>query len=284
MNPVQEKDDGKLAQLRELLLKDEELARQAVEEDVNSLKEIILNRENFGNHLAPHLADNVEYLQQNYPNLFGRYLGEAIKLQIRNSQGEIIDALYPIIGKLISKYLREEFRRISEQIDQRLSDPFSWKNIRLRAKALFTGTSYQEMLIKETNQISVEQLFVIDKNSGLLLGHASFKPITSPDMVAGMLKGVQDFVEHALETQKQELETLEYDRNTILLYHFETITFAVVIEGEPDANFKQDMRDQLFSFIEQHPVHASNSVTQADQDALAQKLQLHFNGFDQNDQ
>ena len=148
MNPVQEKGDARLAQLRELLLKDEELARRAVEEDVNSLKAIILNRESFGNHIAPHLAENVEYLQQNYPNLFGQYLGEAIRLEIRDSQGEIIDALYPIIGKLISKYLREEFRKISEQIDRRLSDPFSWKNIRLRFRAIFSGASYQEFLEK----------------------------------------------------------------------------------------------------------------------------------------
>ncbi len=274
-------EDPRLEQLRSLLLQEDRLAQQTVSGQLEQLSDIVLEQDHLAEHLKPHFEKQVSYLKENFPALFGRYLGEAIRLQIRDSQNEIIDALYPIIGKLISRYLRAELQRISQQIDERLSNPFSWKNLKLRWKSIRTGVPYQEVLMDANAQAEIKEIFVIDKQSGMLLGHHSLEGITHPDMVAGMLKGLQDFVEHALETAAENLEFLEYDRHTFLLHHFQTVTFAIVADGELNASFRNRLRDHVFTFYEDNPVHTGSSSNRAEQEVLAEKLKAHFDGFNQ---
>ncbi|MFK7924516.1 MAG: hypothetical protein AB8H47_21345 [Bacteroidia bacterium] len=281
---IKESSEARLDQLRDLLFEEELRAQSLLEKDVHTLRKIVLEEEEFADHLNPHFQRNVEYLKENFPHLFGRYLGEAIKIQIRDSQSEIIDALYPIIGKLINKYLRAEIQRISQQLDSKLSDPFSWNMLKLRWQAFRSGVSYQELLMQQASSADIQEVFVIDKSSGMLLGHHSLNDITHPDMVAGMLKGLQDFVEHALETAAEELEILEYDRHTFLLHHLETITVAVVVDGELNANFRSRLRKHIFDFMELYPVRAGEIRNRADQEEIAGKLKTHFDGFNQMDQ
>lgn len=280
---VPQQDDPRLEQLRSLLLEEELLVQAGLREEVAQLKSILMEQDKLAAHLKPHFEDQITFLKENFPNLFSRYLGEAIRLQIRESQSEIIDALYPIIGKLISRYIKAEFQRISQQVDDRLKDPFSWKSLKLRLKAWRTGVSYEEILMESTAEAKIKEIFVIDKNSGMLLGHHSLEGITHPDMVAGMLKGLQDFVEHALETASEKLEFLEYDRHTFLLHHFQTVTFAVVVDGELNATFRNRLRDHLYAFYETNPVRADQTVNRADQEELAEQLKGHFDGFNQRE-
>ncbi|MEL6589345.1 MAG: hypothetical protein AAFQ87_09625 [Bacteroidota bacterium] len=281
---IKESGEARLDQLRDLLFEEELRAQTLLEKDVLMLRKIVMEEEELADHLEPHFQRNVEYLKENFPHLFGRYLGEAIKIQIRDSQAEIIDALYPIIGKLISKYLRAEIQRISQQLDNRLSDPFSWNTLKLRWKAFRSGISYEELLMQQAAKGQIKEIFVIDKDSGMLLGHHSLGGVTHPDMVAGMLKGLQDFVEHALDTASEELEEIEYDRHTFLLHNLETITIAVVVDGDFSANFRSRLRKHIFDFVEKHPVRAGEIRNHADQQALAAKLNMHFDGFNQVDQ
>ena len=133
-NPPQEL----LEQLRQLLLSDDRERHEEIQGRLEEL-EAFVKRDDFHEKLEPFLEEHLTYLQKNFPELFGKHLGTAIKVQIRESQSEIIDALYPIIGKLIGKFLRTEIERISEQIDRRLQDPFSFSSFKLRLKAFFTG-------------------------------------------------------------------------------------------------------------------------------------------------
>jgi hypothetical protein len=284
MNPKQDDADSRLHTLRELLLAEDRMVQENIGQEVNQLKDILLEEDKLEAHLKVHFEGQVKYLQEHFPKLFGRYLGEAIKLQIKSSQNDIIDALYPIIGKMIGRYLKAEIQRISQQIDEKLQNPFSFENIKLRLKSIFSGVSYHEVLMEEVARAELQEIFVIDKESGMLLGHHSLEGITHPDMVAGMLKGLQDFVEHALERASEELEFLEYESHTFLLHHFQTVTFAIVVDGELNATFRSRLRQYVYDFYEKHPVHATSNINRAEQEALAQQLKQHFDGFNQVDQ
>ena len=178
MASVEEDSAAKLDLLRALLLEDERLSRTEIEQEVNHLREILLQEDKFSEHLAPHLSEQLTYLKENFPDLFGRYLGEAIKIQIRDSQDEVVDALYPIIGQLIGTYVRKEIKRISGQIDEKLKDPFSLDSLKMRWKAFTSGVKYEEYLLQKGMASKIEEIFIIDKVSGMLLGHHSIKGIT----------------------------------------------------------------------------------------------------------
>ena len=150
--------EGLLNELRSLLRFDDSEEKAEFIARIDSLQEEIRDEELFEEKIKPHFEKNIAYLQENFPDLFSKYLATAIKAQIRDSQDEIIDALYPIIGKLIAKYIRAEIDRISQRVDDRLEDPFS--NFRLRVKAFFSGVSYQEMLMREGALAILEEIFV----------------------------------------------------------------------------------------------------------------------------
>lgn len=267
-----------LEELRHLLLAEDREKRSELWQRLEQL-EAEVQKDEFQEKIEPYLEEQLSMLQQNFPELFGKHLGTAIKVQIRESQSEIIDALYPIIGKLIGKYLRAEIERISQQIDQRLQDPFSFSSLKLRFKALFTGVSYQELLLESTAQPKIEELFVIEAETGLPMGHFSLNNLSHPDMVAGMLTGIKSFVEHAFEKTNEELNTLEYEKYKILLHTFENFYIAAVVEGNLNAKFEQELRDTIFEFCRLNPIEKQHNITQVTKEELSQKLQTHFQGF-----
>ncbi|MEM6801831.1 MAG: hypothetical protein AAF696_10545 [Bacteroidota bacterium] len=283
MLEVQNKQEaeGLLVELRSLLTSDDSEVKEEMLQRIDSLQKEIRDEDLFEEKIKPHFEKNIAYLQENYPNLFGKYMATAIKAQIRDSQDEIIDALYPIIGKLIAKYIRAEIDRISQRVDQRLDDPFS--GIKLRVKAFFSGVSYDEMLMRESAQAVLEEIFVIRKEDGLLMGHFSLEDVSHPDMIAGMLTGIKSFIEHAFEKTSQELETLEYENHTILIFNFQSFYFAAVEQGPIKAEFKERLRNSIFSFCEEHEVIADQSLNKAVIDSLSLELKEHFYGFNQLD-
>ncbi len=267
-----------LQELRQLLLNPDRQSQRQLEEGLRRLEHLVEDEEELAGLLAPLFEEHTAYLKDHFPQLFSKSLGAAIKLQIRESQGEIIDALYPIMGKLIRKYLRAEIARISQQIDDRLQDPFSLETLKLRLQAFFTGTSYQELLLRKTALPVLEDLFIIDKENGLSLAHHSLHKLTQPDVVAGMLTGIKSFVEHAFDQGAQELEQLAYEEFKVYIFSFETFYVAAGVSGQPDAAFIDNLYQKILAFLEEHPVRVKAQVTREDQDSLSESLQTYFDG------
>ncbi|MEO0895158.1 MAG: hypothetical protein AAFY71_01980 [Bacteroidota bacterium] len=292
-NPLQKKsikanrsEEGFFGEVKKFFLKEEHKVQDDLYERLNEIESLLASSDKLDKKLKPHfdkhLEEHVTYLQENYPDLFGKYMATAIKKGIKDSQEEIIDALYPIIGKLISKFLRMELEKLSQMIDQRLQDPFSFDNLKLRVKALFSGVSYEEMLITRMGRPQVEEVFLINKENGLPLGHFSIDSVTQPQAVAGMLTGIKDFVEHAFEKEDTELETLSYDKYEIILFNFETFYFATVVEGKPHAIFRKELYDTAMNFCEKHPIWVKEAITGASQAQVGEALKDHFHEINQH--
>jgi len=285
---ISRKDEGILGEVKKFFLKEDREVQNEINERLAEIETIFAEREKFEDKLEPileaRLQEHVQYLQENYPELFGQYLATAIKQQIKESQEEIIDALYPIIGKLIGRYLRMELEKLSQMIDQRLQDPFSFSNLKLRVKAFFTGISYEELIISQMRRPKVEEIFLINKENGLPLGHYSLETVTHPEAVAGMLTGIKSFVEHAFDKQETELETLSYDKYEIILFNFETFYFASVVEGKPHAIFKKELYEEALSFCEDNPVWAKGAITNESQEQVSSALKVHFNDINRTEQ
>lgn len=271
-----------LEELRAILLTPDRESQSTVMERLAELEKALVDDKAFEERLTPHLEAQVVHLQKNFPKLFGQFLGPAIKHQIEEEREVIIDALYPIIGKLIAKYLKEEIKRISERIDESMKDPFSLSTLKFRAKALFAGVSYQELLFREvTNRHKLEEIFIIQKDSGLSMAHYSLNEVTRSQMVAGMLTGIKSFLEDAFQKGTQELDTLEYEDYRIKIYPFPRFYVATVIEGSPDQEYERFLKKYVDEFCAKEPIPAREEVTQVIQDRLSLALKEHFHGFNQ---
>jgi hypothetical protein len=79
------------------------------------------------------------------------------------------------------------------------------------------------------NQTSVEQIFVIEKGSGLIISSVSKQESIDEDMIAGMLTAIKSFVEDAFKRDLQSLELIQYELFEIHIQNFTSYYFAVVI-------------------------------------------------------
>jgi hypothetical protein len=102
------------------------------------------------------------------------------------------DALYPIIGGTILKYLAETMQEINTKVEQAVSV----EGISRKVKAKLQGISEAELLMKETTPQTVKAVFLIQKESGLVISgvQQSEQEQLESDMVAGMLTAIRSFV------------------------------------------------------------------------------------------
>ena len=125
-DPAVNKDQDRFRHLQQLLLDEDREVSSNIKEEVEQLRAQLVSPEEINARVSPFIEDKVKYLQENFPELFGPIMAQTIKQQIADSQDEMIDALYPIIGKLIKKFISKEMERLSEQIDRQINETFSW--------------------------------------------------------------------------------------------------------------------------------------------------------------
>ncbi|MFK7786464.1 MAG: hypothetical protein AB8B56_15190 [Crocinitomicaceae bacterium] len=155
---------------------------------------------------------------------------------LNNSKDQVVDMLGPHVGKLIRKFIRSEMERINEEITK-------------RRKALFSFDFLKRNKKKEANG-QLEQVFVIHKDSGLVIGEFGNEDTIEPDLVASMLTAIKSFVQSAFGDGDSDLESLEYGEYTILLFNFEQFYFALITEGIISKEMKSIYFDQCLELAD----------------------------------
>lgn len=229
--------------------------------------------------VEPYFDEKLDFLRENFPDLFGEAMARTIKQQIRDSKDEMIDALYPIIGRLIRRFVAKELERLSERIDQSINDAFSWKWWVRRMRGWARGESAADQVVKDLVRAEIVEAFIVDKDSGLLAGVWSPEQKADQDMVAGMLTAIKSFVESAFESGSQDLETIEYETYKILLHNFQTYYIAVIVSGAVTADFKGRLYDFVLAFEERHRITTRTDMTDDIVQSNSKLLKASFDEF-----
>lgn len=247
-----ETSDQKIEELKYLLLDEDRIEINALREEIAHLKTIIKDKKLLDKEVGPIISEHLNQYTKDIPKNLGKSITKTLKLEIENSQDKIVDILYPIMGKLIKKYIQKEFEKLSEQINKKLKRRFSFGGIKRKIKSIFTGVKEEDIVVEELSETKIEELFIIEKNSGLLKGNYSTTNTIDKDVLSGMLTAIKSFVEDALKTGNDDLETIEYGLYNIHIQNFNTYYIASVIHGVFDISFKEDLREQLFEFSQKH--------------------------------
>ena len=237
------KKDNRFDLLRELLLEEDR-------EKISALNQEIIAREKIAARVDPLIDEKIKDLRENFPEYFGDTITETIKVQIRDSQDEVVDALYPIMGKMVKKFIIAEITKLSENINDKVKKTFSFKGIFKRFKGRLSGVSDGDVILQDAFKPKIEEVFVIEKNSGILLGNHSTGNIANKDMVSGMLTAIKAFAEDAFSKEGQNLEDVKFETFQILLYNFKTVYVAVAASGVLNTEFKGKLTDQVNDFAE----------------------------------
>ena len=267
--------------LKKILLEQEWEERKELAQKLEDLDEQLNKRERFETKVDPILKDQELRFQNNFPKLFGPQITETISRQIKDSQDEVVEALYPIIGRMIKKYITSEIQKLSDKVDQQMELAFSWEGWKLRIKAWISGTPQKEVMLSKLIEPKIEEIFVIEKDSGLLMGSFSKNKSVDQDMVAGMLTAIKTFVEDAFNTDSQELESIDYQNFKIVLKSFNSFYIAVVTSGGMNAAFRDRLDDVLIDFADRVLKKARDG--EAVEEQISGRLAEFFNEFDNGD-
>ncbi|MGB6297474.1 MAG: OmpA family protein [Rivularia sp. (in: cyanobacteria)] len=237
-------DNGELSELRSLLLGIEppKLHRfyekldnpQVDAEDVSDiLPEAIILRTMQDEQLTEAMVPTVE---------------QAIDTSVKKDIDILSEAIFPIIGPATRKAIATALDEMLQSFNYALEHSLSPQSLKWRIEARQTGKSFAEVVLLRTLVYRVEQVFLIDKNSGLMLQHVVAPKIEAqdPSLVSAMLTAIQDFVKDSFNVDKHEgLHTLEFGELTIWIEEGPLCVLAGIIRGNAPEELRLVFRNTI---------------------------------------
>ena len=235
-----------MSQLREILLKEDRTA-------LMELEQTLKDPELLSVHVNPIIEEHLAFLRKNFPKEYTADVNRLIEKKLKDSQQEILDVVYPVLGKMITKFIQLQFQELKESIDERINSIFSKQGVFKRFRNKIFGIKESDSILATLNAPVLEEIFIIQRDSGLMLGNASLSPALNRDAVAGMLTAIKSFVEEAfVEQGKEDLEMIQYGTYRILLQNFPSYYFAMALSGSISTKEAEIFRNKLlkvFFFI-----------------------------------
>ena len=250
-----------LSELRELLLEPERSqitdARERIEQIENRTVDITVDQVS---QLLPDAVAHRSKKDQRLANALAPTVEQTIQVSVRRDPKPIVDAIFPVIGPAIRKAISEALSSTLESINQTMEHRFSMKAIRWRLEARRSGRSFSEVAMSHTLLYRIEQLFMIDRETGVPLVHVATPEAHAKDgsVVSSMLTAIQDFVQDSFGSDDDELlETLEVGDVNVWFETGPHATVAAVIRGIPPKSLRDHLKELVENF---HMVYSEELI------------------------
>ncbi|MEO8349653.1 MAG: OmpA family protein, partial [Acidobacteriota bacterium] len=159
---------------------------------------------------------------------------KAIVTSVRRDPQVLVDALFPVMGPAIRKAIASALASMVESFSETLEHSFSVQGVKWRMEAWRTGKPLAEVILLRTVVYRVEQVFLIHRESGLLLQHVSATAagVQDADMVSGMLTAIRDFVHDSFGGKEGDsLDTFQVGERSVWIEQGPHATLAAVVRG-----------------------------------------------------
>ncbi|MDQ6979244.1 MAG: hypothetical protein Q9M09_03585, partial [Mariprofundaceae bacterium] len=172
---------------------------------------------------------------------------QSIQESVLNNPKPLSEALFPIMGPAIRKSINHTLNSMLQSMNQALENSFSIQGLRWRWEAKKSEKSFAEIVMLHTLEYRVEQVFVIHRESGLLINHLAIdaQMEEDADLVSSMLTAVRDFVRDSFaQDGKDEIDNLGMGELEVLIGQSPHVTLAVVCRG--------NIPKELYRMIDEH--------------------------------
>jgi len=226
---------GKLEkQIKNSELMTQELAKvlpHAIRQATQHITEQMKNEEKAG--LTESLQEPVEH---------------CLRHSIHEDTRSFANILFPVMGPAIRRAINESLKNVVQSINKTAELSFSRKGLAWRVEAWRSGRSFSDIVLQNSLIYRVEQVFLIHRESGLLIQHVHQKgvEIGDSDAVSAMFTAIQDFIRDSFSSNKtEELSSVEIGDYTVWLERGPYAVLACVIRGVTPYHFREIMRSSL---------------------------------------
>jgi hypothetical protein len=125
-----------------------------------------------------------------------RPVANALGAAVRENRETIVDVLFPVIGPAIRKAIAEALRTLVADLNGAIESSLTPRGIAWRFEAWRSGVPYAQVVLKHRLNFGIDHVFLIARDSGLVLARESAPhlPDLDADAVAGMLTAIGEFV------------------------------------------------------------------------------------------
>ena len=173
---------------------------------------------------------------------------KTIKTEIRGSQDELAEALYPAMGRMVTAYIASAIHDLMDDINRRLeSNPFM-----LRVRSLLTGRPVAELAFAEGQRLRIDEIFLIRRGSGALMGHWPVGAGASEHdrRVSGVLTAINEVATEAFEAEQSALRRIDLGNSLVLLRASPAYLLAAKCRGVAPASVEHIIDQHFVDAIE----------------------------------
>jgi outer membrane protein OmpA-like peptidoglycan-associated protein len=254
--PMHQEDE--LEQLKQLLFENE---LQSVEE----LRKHLLDPQQRIVDTAEILVESIKMTAANKEADLVAALNDPVDQCIRSivehKPQQFADSLFPVMGPAIRKSISETLKSFVQSTNQMIEQSMSLKSLHWRWEARRSGVPFSEIVLKHSLLYRVEEVFLIQQGSGLLIEHVSHPGVVEhdSDAISAMLTVIRDFSRDSFSTTASDsLQTVEFGERTLWMFDGPKAILACVNRGlVPKTN-----RVELQSVLEQFHSRYSTQLEQ----------------------
>ncbi len=174
---------------------------------------------------------------------------DTLEASVRRNPQALVDIIFPVLGPAIRKMIGSAITSMVGSINRAVESSFTIRGLKWRMQAWRTKRSYAEIALMHGLVYRVEELFLIQRGSGLLLAHASRGPESEePEVISGMLTAITDFVRDSFDVEQgSEVETFRVGDLTLVVKGGSKAVLAATVRGVPPPA----LHDRLQTSIEE---------------------------------
>ncbi len=191
---------------------------------------------------------------------------ESFEYAVNKNPRAFADALFPVIGPAIRKSIAETFKTLVQSLNQTMEYSLSPKGLKWRMEAARAGIPLGEYILRKTLVYRIEQVYLIQRERGLMAGHVQNESAVAQDAdaVSAMFTAIQDFVTDSFSPDhSQLLETADIGEFTVWVLHGPYSMMACVIRGVPP----RGLRDELAEILERVNLQYGDALQSFEGDA-----------------
>lgn len=228
---------GEFKALRELLVAEEITAIEAIRKELQAVRDGAVLRDRLEQETATVLASALRRAERDNPGPLTAAVApivvSSIQSEIRNSKEMMVEALYPITGRLVSASVAAAVRNAMEAVDRKINALTSFDGLRLALKARLSGVPLPEMMMAEARNLKVRRILLIEKGSGILLQNW---PVEADDgqvqLRSSLVAAILEFAAQSL-TDGGDLQALDMGEVRIFLKSSAQAIVAIEVMGTP---------------------------------------------------
>ncbi len=199
----------------------------------------------------------------------------SIHAEIRNSRDMMVDALYPITGRMVSAAVRDAFQRLLIELDRRIAGTLPFERISARIEALMTGKPVAQVLLRRNPSFLATDVLLIHRSTGLLIHReADGAQALDGDVLSGLLTAILGFAADAFGADGAgDVKTLSFGASSVHLAASPALLLALRGEGAAPQAIAATLDGALADLIEAHGAALGDFSGTLDE-AAAERIQL----------